>query len=291
MAVHPIPFGREQKFWYPHIRKTPRQLLRIFFWSGMGQNGPKRPISSLKWPKMPILVKIWPFVVQKSYSFGEQTKLWYPYIKEPMTHLFRVENIDQWGSNWLLRTKMWKFGYLGPKVNFLCWNCDFCRQGISPVFRELQLSFWDHLKNNSNSKIAKDSIFCLGNPIFVNGAFHHNISFRFQVTAIEARKSVFSENLPTLGLWLSLTALACSARDWIIYSITQFTDAWEVEDNYHSSRIALLRLEMVSTLKQRSSFDTLQGDTNVLAVERRGEWTLWFQDRFSTEQAIYDRSD
>ena len=40
-----------------------------------------------------------------------------------MRHLFRVENIDQRGSNWPLGAKMCffypKFGYLGPKVNIL----------------------------------------------------------------------------------------------------------------------------------------------------------------------------
>ena len=42
-------------------------------------------------------------------------------MREPMRHLFCVENIDRCGSNWPLETKMCnfdpKFGYLGPKVN------------------------------------------------------------------------------------------------------------------------------------------------------------------------------
>ena len=42
-----------------------------------------------------------------------------------MTHLFRVENIERWGSNFF-------------------WNCDFCQQGISSAYPGLQLSHWDH---------------------------------------------------------------------------------------------------------------------------------------------------
>ena len=42
-----------------------------------------------------------------------------------MWHLFRVENIDRWGSNWPLEKCAIltpKLGCLGPKVNFLFWN-------------------------------------------------------------------------------------------------------------------------------------------------------------------------
>ena len=41
-----------------------------------------------------------------------------------------------------------KFGYLGPKVNFLFWNRDFCQQSISPVYLGLQLSHSDHSEKN-----------------------------------------------------------------------------------------------------------------------------------------------
>ena len=65
-----------------------------------------------------------------------------------MRHLFGVENIDRWGSNWSPGAKMCffdpKFGYLGQKVNFLYGNHDFCPQGISPVYHWLQYSHWDH---------------------------------------------------------------------------------------------------------------------------------------------------
>ena len=43
-AKHPNCVGTEQKFWYPHIRKPLRHLVRIVFWSGMAPNGPVRPI-------------------------------------------------------------------------------------------------------------------------------------------------------------------------------------------------------------------------------------------------------
>merc|ERR1719150_1963202 len=46
-----------------------------------------------------------------------------------MRHLFRVEDIDRRGSNWPLGRKCAfftpKFGYLGPKVNFLFSDRDF----------------------------------------------------------------------------------------------------------------------------------------------------------------------
>ena len=39
-AKYPNYFGREQKFWYPHIRKPPRHLIRIVFCSASkGQKG------------------------------------------------------------------------------------------------------------------------------------------------------------------------------------------------------------------------------------------------------------
>ena len=60
-----------------------------------------------------------------------------------MRHLCRVENIERCGSNWPERKcaiSTQKFGYLGPKVNFLYGNPDFCQQGISPVCPGLKLS-------------------------------------------------------------------------------------------------------------------------------------------------------
>ena len=69
-----------------------------------------------------------------------------------MRHLFCVENIDRWCSNWPLGAKMCffdpKFEYLGPKVNYLFWNRDFCQQGISPVCPGLQLFHLDHPPKN-----------------------------------------------------------------------------------------------------------------------------------------------
>ena len=65
-AKHPNYFGREQKFWYPHIRKPPRHLVCIVIWSGMTSNGSEGPIFGPKWPKMHIFGQIWPFLGQKS---------------------------------------------------------------------------------------------------------------------------------------------------------------------------------------------------------------------------------
>ena len=54
---------------------------------------------------------------------GREYNFWYPCVGNPIRHLFCVEIIDQFGSNWPLGAKMCfltqKFGYLGPKVNFL----------------------------------------------------------------------------------------------------------------------------------------------------------------------------
>ena len=42
---HPNYFGREQKLWYPHIRKPLGHLACfVFFCLGMEPNGPERPI-------------------------------------------------------------------------------------------------------------------------------------------------------------------------------------------------------------------------------------------------------
>ena len=54
---YPNYFGREQKFWYPHIRKPVRHLVRIVFLVGLGT----------KWIRK---ANIWPKITQNTYFFG-----------------------------------------------------------------------------------------------------------------------------------------------------------------------------------------------------------------------------
>ena len=51
-AKHSI--NRKQKFWYPHIRKPPNQLVRKFLFGRLAPNGSERPIFGLIWPKVHI---------------------------------------------------------------------------------------------------------------------------------------------------------------------------------------------------------------------------------------------
>ena len=63
-------------------------------------------------------------------------------IRKPMRHLFRVENIDQCGSNWPLGTKMCNFD---PKI----WIFG-AKSHFGPVLRKSHL---DHLKKISVSEL------------------------------------------------------------------------------------------------------------------------------------------
>ena len=66
---NPNYFVREQKFWYPQIRKPLRRLVCIVFWSGTTANGSERPIFGPKWPNMLVLGPICPFFRPKSNFF------------------------------------------------------------------------------------------------------------------------------------------------------------------------------------------------------------------------------
>ena len=66
-----------------------------------------------------------------------------------------------------------KFGYLGPKVNFLFWNRDFCQQGISPVLRGLQLAHLDQPQKNSVSELW---VFFCGSPWFLAVSGHSHFA-------------------------------------------------------------------------------------------------------------------
>ena len=86
-----------------------------------------------------------------------------------MRHLFRVKNIDHWGSNWPLGAKMCffltqKFGYLVQKVNFLYGNRDFWQRGISPVCPGLQLS---HSDNPEKKIVFELWVIFWGSPQFL----------------------------------------------------------------------------------------------------------------------------
>ena len=70
-----------------------------------------------------------------------------------MRHLFRVENIDRCGQGRKCAILTRKFRYLGPKVNFLFWDCVFCQGGISLVYPWLKLSQSDHPEKNSVSEL------------------------------------------------------------------------------------------------------------------------------------------
>ena len=67
-----------------------------------------------------------------------------------MSRLFHVENIDWWGLNWPLGTKMCFFDpeiwIFGANSQFLVLESDFWQQGILPVCPGLQLSHSDQPK-------------------------------------------------------------------------------------------------------------------------------------------------
>ena len=85
------------------------------------------------WPNMTILGQNCRYFA-KNDNFGPKIhfmrgmdyNFWYLHIREPMRHLFHVENIDPCGSNWLLRTKMWIFG---AKSNFFVLDSRFLSTG------------------------------------------------------------------------------------------------------------------------------------------------------------------
>ena len=91
-----------------HITKKPPfnffnffELFLVLYWikcSYLAKNVSFGPIFAVFGPK----IYFW------SNGWMEQIFL-YPQIKEPMGHLFRVENIDRLGSNWPLGTKMCNF--------------------------------------------------------------------------------------------------------------------------------------------------------------------------------------
>ena len=60
---------------------------------------------------------------------GMEQNFWYPHIREPMRHLFRVENIHRCSSDWPLGTKMCNFNQIfGAKIHFF-FNGDVLSKG------------------------------------------------------------------------------------------------------------------------------------------------------------------
>ena len=85
-------------------------LSALFFGQAFRSNGPKMPIFG---PKCQFWAKFGRFWAQNPIFLGQGVKILVPSYGIPMRHLFRVENIDQWGSNWPLGAKMCFFD---PKI-------------------------------------------------------------------------------------------------------------------------------------------------------------------------------
>ena len=91
-----------------------------------------------------------------------------------MRHLFCLENIDRWGSNWFLGAKMYffdpKIWIFGAKSHFFVWyyrlNRVFCQQGISQVYPGLHVYHLDQPKKISVSKLG---VIFRGSPLFLDG--------------------------------------------------------------------------------------------------------------------------
>ena len=135
------------KFSVPTQRKKHLGTLSAFFWSGIGSHGPKMPIFGPKcqfwtkfgrfWAKNPFFRRVDGVkLLIPSYQGNNETPF---FVLKTLTG---AVPIDRWGRKCAILTR--KFRYLGPKVNFLFWNCDFCQQGTSPVHPGLQLSHPDH---------------------------------------------------------------------------------------------------------------------------------------------------
>ena len=104
------PFMGVSKSFGTHItKKHLGNLFALIFWSGIGSYGPKMPIYDQKcqfWAQLGRLEA-------KNQFLGMEKNFWYPHIRKPMRHLFRVENIDRYGSYWPQGTKMCNFD---PKI-------------------------------------------------------------------------------------------------------------------------------------------------------------------------------
>ena len=113
-AKHPNYFGREQKFWYPLIRKPLRHLVRIVLLVGLGIKWIRK---AKIWPKMIKKCQYWAtfgrFCAQRPTFNESKSKFWYPYNRRstqaPCLHCFIGRASDQ----------------MGPKCQFLAQNASF----------------------------------------------------------------------------------------------------------------------------------------------------------------------
>ena len=136
----------------------------------MRPNGPKGPIFR---PKMPILGQIWTFLDQKKLLWGKGAKLLVPSgtLRKPMRHLFRVENIDRWGSNGCYRHFFHFLPYCIAKTDFFyfahfalrCQEHGVCQNVHLPKVSPIQ-----HI-------LAQNPIF----PIFADGLLVDNAWWPF----------------------------------------------------------------------------------------------------------------
>ena len=91
-----------------------------------------------------------------------------------MRHLFCVENIDHWGSNWPLGAKMCffdtKIWIFGAKSQFLFSDRNFCWWNKWPLYPGLQLSHRNHPQKISVSELG---VIFWGSPLFL-AVFGHS---------------------------------------------------------------------------------------------------------------------
>ena len=99
-----ISTGESKSFGTHITEKTPRYLVCIVFWSGMGRDGPKD-------------ANIWPFLGQGSLSFGGSKSFGTNVREKPLMHLLRIVFWSAMGPNgqkrpiFGLKSQFWaKFG-------------------------------------------------------------------------------------------------------------------------------------------------------------------------------------
>ena len=84
-------FSGTSKSFGTHITEHHLGTLIALFFDGHGTKWTK---NANIWPKMSILGQIWLLLAKYPFFWGEGVKLWYPHIREPVRHLFRVDYID-----------------------------------------------------------------------------------------------------------------------------------------------------------------------------------------------------
>ena len=145
---------------------------------------------------------MWPFQIEL-FDKQETGNQWDTFSM--LNTLTGAAQIGRYGRKCAILTQ--KFGYLGPKVNTLCGNRDFCQQGISPVCPRLKLSKSDHPTKNSVSELG---VIFWGSPLFlaVSGLCHclrrstlnfGPFSTKLGVTVQAIKKGTHNDNGPGPG--------------------------------------------------------------------------------------------